>query len=65
MGITSIKGHMEIYTIPPTWISEKPTRRNYVESLQNRHFGEYVISSLYVALAVVMLSIVCGVLGGS
>lgn len=64
MGITSFKEHQEIYTIPPTWIPEKPTLRNYVESLRDRPFGKYVINSLYVALSVVVLSIVCGVLGG-
>jgi len=64
MGITSFKTHDEIYTIPPTWIPEKPTLRNYVESLQDRPFGTYVFNSLYVAIAVVGLSVVCSVLGG-
>ena len=64
MGITSFKSHKEIYTIPPTWVPEKPTMRNYVESLRDRPFGEYVFNSLYVALTVVGLAVVCGVLGG-
>ncbi|UCF93124.1 MAG: carbohydrate ABC transporter permease [Desulfobacterales bacterium] len=64
MGITSFKEHQEIYTVPPTWVPEKPTLRNYVESLRDRPFGVYVVNSLYVALSVVALSVVCGVLGG-
>jgi len=64
MGITSFKTHEEIYTIPPTWVPQKPTMRNYVESLRDRPFGVYVANSLYVALAVVGLSVVCSVLGG-
>ncbi|MBW1993772.1 MAG: carbohydrate ABC transporter permease, partial [Deltaproteobacteria bacterium] len=64
MGITSFKEHKEIYTIPPTWIPEKPTLRNYIESLRDRPFGRYVVNSLYVALSVVGLSVACGVLGG-
>ena len=64
MGITSFKTHDEIYTIPPTWFPEKPTLRNYVESLRDRPFGTYVFNSLYVAIAVVGLSVVCSVLGG-
>ncbi len=64
MGITSFKTHDEIYTIPPTWIPAKPTLRNYVESLRDRPFGTYVFNSLYVAIAVVGLSVVCSVLGG-
>ncbi len=64
MGITSFKSHEEIYTIPPTWIPHAPTMRNYVESLKDRPFGEYVANSLYVAISVVTLAVVCGVLGG-
>ena len=64
MGLTSFKSHEEIYTLPPTWIPEKPTLRNYVESMRDRPFGKYVFNSLYVALSVVALSLVCGVLGG-
>ncbi len=64
MGITSFKTHEEIYTIPPTWVPHNPTMRNYVESLRDRPFGTYVVNSLYVALTVVGLSVVCSVLGG-
>jgi multiple sugar transport system permease protein len=64
MGITSFKTHDEIYTIPPTWVPQTPTMRNYVESLQDRPFGTYVVNSLYVATFVVGLSVVCSVLGG-
>lgn len=64
MGITSFKSQEEIYTIPPTWIPGKPTLRNYVESLRDRPFGDYVFNSLYVSLTVVGLAVVCGVLGG-
>ncbi len=64
MGITSFKTHEEIYTIPPTWVPQTPTLRNYVESLRDRPFGTYVYNSLYVAMAVVGLSVVCSVLGG-
>jgi multiple sugar transport system permease protein len=64
MGITSFKSHEEIYTIPPTWVPHAPTMRNYVESLKDRPFGEYVANSLYVAISVVTLAVVCGVLGG-
>jgi ABC-type glycerol-3-phosphate transport system permease component len=64
MGLTSFKSQEEIYTLPPTWIPEKPTLRNYVESMRDRPFGKYVFNSLYVALSVVTLSLVCGVLGG-
>jgi len=64
MGITSFKTHDEIYTIPPTWVPQAPTMRNYVESLQDRPFGTYVFNSLYVATFVVGLSVVCSVLGG-
>jgi len=64
MGITSFKTHEEIYTIPPTWVPHNPTMRNYVESLRDRPFGTYVANSLYVALMVVGLSVICSVLGG-
>ena len=64
MGVTSFKTHEEIYTIPPTWVPQKPTLRNYVESLRDRPFGVYVANSLYVALSVVGLSVICSVLGG-
>ena len=55
----SMVSKAQAYMIPPDW-SAHLTLENYVNVMQNNHFGKYFLNSLVIGLASTLLSILLG-----
>lgn len=50
MIIGAFKPGPEIYRIPPTWIPEEPTMRNFLRAWNSAPFGRYYINTILITL---------------
>lgn len=55
---TSLKGDIEVFRMPPTWIPAQLNWHNYYDALTFNPFGTYFINSLYFAVMVVIAEVV-------
>jgi multiple sugar transport system permease protein len=60
MAITSLKTQIEVFASPPTFVPQQPTLENYVSLFANRNMGAYLLNSLLVVGASVLLALVIG-----
>jgi len=60
MAITSLKTQVEVFASPPTFVPQRPTSENYVSLFANRNMGAYLLNSLIVVGASVLLALVVG-----
>ena len=60
MAITSLKTQVEVFASPPTLMPQRPTLENYVSLFANRNMGAYLLNSLIVVGASVLLALVIG-----
>ncbi len=61
---TSLKPTNEVMTIPPKWIPDNPTLKNYVNVLTNSSIPRYFINSVLVSSLVALITIIFGGLTG-
>ena len=62
MILSSFKPNAEIFAWPPTWISQKFTLSAYVAIFSNSEKVRFFINSYFVAMVVVVLTLVVGIL---
>ena len=60
MAITSLKTQLEVFASPPTFVPQRPTSENYVSLFANRNMGAYLLNSLIVVGASVLLALAIG-----
>src|ERR687885_1756961 len=60
MAITSLKAQVEVFASPPTFVPQRPTSENYVSLFANRNMGAYLLNSLVVVGASVLLALAIG-----
>lgn len=60
MAITSLKTQVEVFVSPPTFAPQRPTSENYVSLFANRNMGAYLLNSLIVVGASVLLALAIG-----
>ena len=60
MAITSLKTQVEVFASPPTFVAQRPTLENYVSLFANRNMGAYLLNSLIVVGASVLLALAIG-----
>jgi multiple sugar transport system permease protein len=60
MEITSLKTQLEVFAMPPTFVPQQPTLENYVSLFANRNMGAYLLNSLIVVGASVLLALAIG-----
>lgn len=58
--LSSIKQEVDMYSVPPVWISKSPTTENYVEVLKDNSFRKYFWNSLIVALSSTAITLLIG-----
>lgn len=58
--LTSIKTDIQMFSIPPVWIPEPPTLKNYAEILGQGDFQHFMGNSLIVAIFSTLLSMIIG-----
>jgi multiple sugar transport system permease protein len=64
MAITSLKTQVEVFAAPPTFVPQGPTLENYTSLFANRNMGAYLLNSLIVVGASVLLALAIGSLAG-
>src|SRR6266508_2206262 len=57
MVITSLKTQLEVFAAPPTFAPQRPTLENYISLFANRNLGAYLLNSLIIVGASVLLSV--------
>lgn len=57
MVATSFKEHAYVFEIPPQFIPENPTAKNYADAWGSNNFDRYFLNSLVVAAATTVLSV--------
>ncbi|MFN7995729.1 MAG: carbohydrate ABC transporter permease [Bryobacteraceae bacterium] len=62
MVITSLKTQVEVFTTPPTLWPQNVTFRNYTSLFVRRHMGAYILNSIVIVGAAVLLSLGIGAL---
>jgi len=62
MALSSFKPENEIYRVPPTWIPEHLTLDNYRQLFTHFGFARLTWNSILISAAVVVLSVVLGVM---
>jgi ABC-type glycerol-3-phosphate transport system permease component len=62
--LASFKGSQEVFQSPPTILPADPTLESYAYVLSRGAFGSWVVNSVVVAVATVLIGLVIGVLGG-
>ena len=60
MAITSLKTQVEVFASPPTFVPQRPTLENYISLFANRNMGAYLLNSLIVVGASVLLALAIG-----
>jgi multiple sugar transport system permease protein len=60
MAITSLKTQIEVFAAPPTLVPQRPTLENYVSLFVQRNMGAYLVNSLIVVGASVLLALALG-----
>jgi multiple sugar transport system permease protein len=60
MAITSLKTQVEVFASPPTFVPQRPRLENYVSLFANRNMGAYLLNSLIVVGASVLLALAIG-----
>jgi len=60
MAITSLKTQVEVFAVPPTFVPQQPTLENYISLFANRNMGAYLLNSLIVVGASVLLALAIG-----
>jgi len=60
MAITSLKTQLEVFAMPPTFVPQQPTLENYISLFANRNVGAYLLNSLVVVGASVLLALAIG-----
>lgn len=61
---TSLKLPKEAYKIPPSWIPEAPTFKNYLDAWHEESFGRYFLNSSIVALLTAFVATMVATLAG-
>lgn len=56
MAVSSIKVLKELYTIPPTWLPEHPTLRNYAHVLFDSNIPRYFLNSVVISVGSTVLA---------
>lgn len=64
MLLASFKGDKEVFRSPPTILPLHPTLHAYGYVLSRGAFGSWVVNSVVVAVAIVVLGLAIGILGG-
>jgi multiple sugar transport system permease protein len=64
LGLNSLKNRLEMFAIPPLWVSMTVTNENYVATFVDRPFVTYMLNSLIVAASSTFLSLLIGVPAG-
>jgi multiple sugar transport system permease protein len=60
MVITSLKTQLEVFAVPPTFVPQQPVLENYISLFANRNMGAYLLNSLIVVGASVLLALAIG-----
>ncbi len=60
MAITSLKTQVEVFASPPTFVVQQPTLENYINLFASRNMGAYLLNSLIVVGASVLLALAIG-----
>jgi multiple sugar transport system permease protein len=60
MAITSLKTQLEVFAVPPTFVPQQPILENYISLFTNRNMGAYLLNSLIVVGASVLLALAIG-----
>ena len=60
----SFKTRLDVFSMPPIWITEEPTIRNYVKNFSDRPYLLFMRNSLIVGLVTTFLSVSIGTLAG-
>ena len=60
----SFKTRLDVFSMPPIWIVEEPTIRNYVKNFSDRPYLLFMRNSLIVGLVTTFLSVSIGTLAG-
>lgn len=58
----SLKREVDQFAVPPRWFSFTPTLEHYVDAFVNRSFGQYLLTSVIVAMSSTFCALVIGTL---
>ncbi|TYB97334.1 MAG: carbohydrate ABC transporter permease [Kosmotoga sp.] len=64
MVSTSFKLPKEVYLIPPRWIPNNPTLKNYIDLFEAMNFGRPFMNTIIVALSITFLSVFLSSMAG-
>src|SRR6266498_1270111 len=58
----SFKREVDQFAVPPKWFSFSPTLEHYADAFVARSFGQYLMNSLFVAIASTVCALIIGTL---
>jgi multiple sugar transport system permease protein len=64
MFTISLKREVDQFAVPPRWFSFSPTLEHYSDAFINRSFGQYLLTSMIVALCSTFCAMVIGTIAG-
>lgn len=64
MFSNSFKTRLDVFAIPPIWITEDPTLRNYIKNFVERPYLRFMLNSLIVGSFTTIFSVSIGTLAG-